>query len=338
MKNIFYYLIILVAFMHSSSNVLVLSPYSSIDSEFLHENDIETINTLFVDALKQYIDDIDVSNDICSDDDCALTALSETNNDEVIYTRLQKLGSKIIFLASILDSEKSFNSKVTALSIEDMDQVCLRLAKSVALRQTLDESADIDNITEEDEEDVARRKSLGRTGISFGYFYPFEGIEYTYENNWPLEGTSTDINHKYFKVNFNYYHEFKNNSALMYEFGGASPGLLFLDLNFMKFKNKVDTSPFYGGGIGLYNVVKNSSLDNRNDDSGVCLNLQVGALLYRTYDFNVLVRGKFVQIFNDDFDRGIMIDVGVLWKRSQKSRDRNTIYRFPILEAILNNN
>ena len=76
MKNIFYYLIILVAFMHSSSNVLVLSPYSSIDSEFLHENDIETINTLFVDALKQYIDDIDVSNDICSDYDCALKALS----------------------------------------------------------------------------------------------------------------------------------------------------------------------------------------------------------------------------------------------------------------------
>ena len=335
MKNIIYYFIGVIACIHASSSALVLSPYSTIDSEFLHENDIETINALFVDALKQYIDDVNLSEDICSDDDCALSALSKTQNDEVIYSRLQKLGSKIIFLASILDSEKSFNTKVTALSIEDMDQVALRLAKSVALRQTLDESADIENITEQDEKDMARRKSLGRTGVSFGYFFPFEGIEHTYGNQWPDEGTTTDINQKFFKINFNYYHEFKNNSALMYEFGGASPGLMFLDLNFMKFKNKLDTSPFYGGGVGLFNVNKNRTLENRNDDSGIGLNLQVGALLYRTYDFNVLIRAKFVQIFNDDFDRGVMIDLGVQWKRSNRERNRGSIYRFPLLEALL---
>lgn len=338
MKNIIYYFIGLIVCVHASSSALVLSPYSTIDSEFLHENDVETINALFVDALKQYINDVNPSEDVCSDDDCALSALSKTQNDEVIYSRLQKLGSKIIFLASILDSEKSFNSKVTALSIEDMDQVALRLAKSVALRQTLDESADIENITEQDEKDMARRKSLGRTGISFGYFFPFEGIEHTYENHWPDEGTTTDINQKFFKVNFNYYHEFKNNSALMYEFGGASPGLLFLDLNFMKFKNKLDTSPFYGGGVGLFNVNKNRTFDNRNDDSGIGFNIQAGVLLYRTYDFNVLIRAKFVQIFNDDFDRGVMIDLGVQWKRSNRERNRGSIYRFPLLEAILNNN
>ena len=318
-----------------NSNALVLSTYSSIDSKFLDENDIETINTLFVDALKQYIDTIDTSDDICSDDDCALDALSKSRNDEVIYSRLQKLGSKIIFLASILNSEKSFNSKVTALSIEDMDQVALRLAKSIALRQTLDESADIENITEQDEKDVARRKSLGRTGVSFGYFFPFEGIEHTYENHWPDEGTTTDINQKFFKFNFNYYHEFKNNTALMYEFGGASPGFLFLDLNFMRFQNKIDNSPFYGGGIGLFNVNKNRTFENRNDDSGIGFNIQAGVLLYRTYDFNVLLRAKFVQILNDDFDRGIMFDVGVQWKRSERSRNSRTLYRFPILEALL---
>tara|TARA_Y100000768_G_scaffold126774_1_gene94063 strand:- start:3005 stop:3985 length:981 start_codon:yes stop_codon:yes gene_type:complete len=317
-----------------NSNTLVLSTYSSIDSQFLDENDIETINALFVDALKQYIDTIDTSDDICSDDDCALDALSKSSNDEVIYSRLQKLGSKIIFLASILDQEKSFNSKVTALSIEDMDQVALRLAKSIALRQTLDESADIENITEQDEKDVARRKSLGRTGISFGYFFPFEGIEHTYENHWPDQGTTTDINHKFFKINLNYYHEFKNNSALMYEFGGASPGFMFLDLNFMKFKNKVDTSPFYGGGVGLFNIVKDITYDNRNDDGGIGLNLQAGVLLYRTYDFNVLIRAKFIQLLNDDFDRGIMFDVGVQWKRSERSTNTRTIYRFPLLEAL----
>ena len=102
----------------------------------------------------------------------ALDALSKSGNDEVIYSRLQKLGSKIIFLASILDSEKSFNSKVTALSIEDMDQVALRLAKSVALRQTLDESADIENITEQDEKDVARREKFRKDWSFFWLLFP----------------------------------------------------------------------------------------------------------------------------------------------------------------------
>ena len=40
-----------------------------------------------------------------------------------------------------------------------MEQVCRRLSKSIALRQTLEESADIDNITEQEEEEVARRRS-----------------------------------------------------------------------------------------------------------------------------------------------------------------------------------
>ena len=44
-------LIIILVFMLSAifgnSNVLVLSTYSSIDSQFLDENDIETINALF---------------------------------------------------------------------------------------------------------------------------------------------------------------------------------------------------------------------------------------------------------------------------------------------------
>ena len=56
MKNIFY--CIFISFAFTNSSVLVLSPYSNIDSEFLHQNDIETINTLFVDALKQHIDNI----------------------------------------------------------------------------------------------------------------------------------------------------------------------------------------------------------------------------------------------------------------------------------------
>ena len=101
----------------------------------------------------------------------------------------------------------------------------------------------------------------------------------------------------------------------------------------MRFQNKLDTSPFYGGGIGLFNVNKNRTFENRNDDSGIGFNIQAGVLLYRTYDFNVLLRAKFVQILNDDFDRGIMIDLGVQWKRSDQPKSRSPISLFPVFQS-----
>ncbi len=56
-----------------------------------------------------------------------------------------------------------------------------------------------------------------------------------------------------FKYSLNYYSEFNNNTALLAEMALAFP-ITSLDLNFIKFQNKIDTSPFYGGGIGFYTV------------------------------------------------------------------------------------
>ena len=137
--------------MNENSKVLVLSPYSTIDFNHLDESDLKTINNLFVDGLNQYIDNIETLDVSCSNDDCALSQLSNTANDEIVYMHLQKLGSKIIFSATILNSETSFKSKTTAMSVEDMENVCLRLSKSIALKQTLEEAADIENITQKED-------------------------------------------------------------------------------------------------------------------------------------------------------------------------------------------
>ena len=338
MKKLIFYFIVSLAFMNENSNILVLSPHSTIDSEDLDEGDINTINMLFIEGLNEHLNNIESSDVSCANDECALQELYETGNDEVVYTRLQKLGSKIIFLASILDSNNSFDSKATAMSVEDMEQVCRRLSKSIALRQTLEESADIDNITEQEEEEVARRRSLGRIGLSAGYFIPFDELVYT-ETSWDWDDGDVTDETKYpqlFKINYNYYNEFKNNTALLFEFGMAPPILYHIDLNFMKFENKLDTSPFYGGGVGFYSVRENDDYSSDSSDGGMCLNLQAGLVLYRTYDLNVLLRTKFIQILNEDLDRGIVFDVGVQWKMRAPNRGNQTVIvnRFPILEAI----
>ena len=336
MRNLFIYFICLsFVFMNDKLNILVLSSHTDISPEYLDASDISTINSLFVDGLQPYFDDIEFSEVSCSDDACALQELSATDNDEVVYTRLQKLGTKIIFSASILDPENSFDSKATAMSIEDMQKVCLRLSKSIALRQTLDEAADIDNITEEDEEDIARRRSLGRIGLSGGVLIPFEKYTYT-ENNW--DGTSTEESYSSsLKLNYTYYNEFKNNTGILFEGGFAAPRVTFMDLNFIKFENKLDTSPFYGGGVGYYNFPRDDDFDNSN--AGISINLQAGLMLYRTYNMNVILRAKFVQVFNEELDRSLMFDIGLQWKvKSRPPRDAGytrVVNRYPILDIIL---
>ena len=177
-RLLFYFIIISAVFMNESSNILILSPYSTIDSNYLDENDVGTINSLFIEGFNQYMDNIETLDVSCFDDDCALEELSKTGNDEVVYMQLQKLGSKIIFSATILDVQTSFKSKITAMSVEDMENVCLRLSKSIALKQTLEEAADIENITQKEEQEDARRESLARIGVSIGYVFPNRAITY----------------------------------------------------------------------------------------------------------------------------------------------------------------
>ena len=329
--------------MNNESSVLVLKSYTDISPEYLDSNDINTINSLFLDGLNEYFVHIESSEVSCFDDECALLELSNTSNDEVVYTRLQKLGTKIIFSASILDSSNSFDSKATAMSIEDMEKVCLRLSKSIALRQTLEEAADIDNNTEEDEEEASRRKSLGRVGLTAGYFFPFDKLVYEDHEFFDPDDPEIKEYSNLFKFSWNYYNEFNNNTGLLFEIGAAPPVVTFIDLNFLKFENKLDTSPYYGGGLGFYTIKKNNDWSEMSIsdsyDGGMCLNLQAGVVLYRTYDLNVILRGKLVQIFNEDMDRGVMFDVGVQWKVKSRSR-RDTGYtrvvnRYPILDIIL---
>ena len=334
-KILFYFVVVSFVFMNENSKVLVLSPYSTIDSNYLDENDLKTINNLFTEGLDQHLNNIETIDVSCSNDDCALLELSKTANDEIIYTQLQKLGSKIIFSATILNSETSFKSKTTAMSVEDMENVCLRLSKSIALKQTLEEAADIENITQKEEQEYARRESLARIGISIGYAFPNKAITYR-DYQYSIWGDNDEYTEKKYsqmlKYSLNYYNEFKNNTALLCELGIATP-IFLMDLNFLKFRNKVDTSPFYGFGVGFYSVANDDRMTSDSRDEGLSLNAQYGVVLYRTYNINVLARVKYVHIFNEDSDGAIMFDVGVQWKNKR----REVVNRYPILEGIFRN-
>lgn len=335
MKNIYIYLFF-VSIIFSTENVIVYRPESNFESDFLGQDDADTIHSLFIDGLSLYFEEIIVSDKVCSDKNCALNDTIKA--DIVVFYKLQKLGSNIIFSSTRLSSEESFSTKLTAKNIEDMEQVCLRISKSVALKESIDSAADVDNITETDSDEPKRRTSLGRVGLSGGIFIPFSDYEYTESSYFSSSETKKYSN--LVKFNYSYLSEFKNNTALLIEGGFASPRVSFMDLNFIKFENKEDTSPFYGAGIGYYSLPRESGYNP--NDSGPAISLQVGMILYRTYNLNVILRSKFIQIFNNEKDRGLIFDVGVHWKIKYPSKIQRShpkvINRYPILDIILGRN
>ena len=148
--------LLFVGYTFSQSNVLLLSTTSS---GSLSITDLHTIEVLFVDGLKQNgIHTITTSEVSCSENECAKNELAKTDKSDVIYMNVQTLGSKIIVKASIINNSSSFSERVTVTNIEDMENASIRLAKAIALRETIDVVADLDNIMSSETEASERRE------------------------------------------------------------------------------------------------------------------------------------------------------------------------------------
>ena len=318
MKNLLLSLLF-VCYSFSQSNVLLLSTTSS---GSLSITDLHTIEVLFVDGLKQNgIHAITKSEVSCSENECAKNELAKTDKSDVIYMNVQTLGSKIIVKASIINNSSSFSERVTVKNIEDMEKASIRLAKAIALRETIDVVAELDNIMSIETEAADRRESVGRIGFSLGYLYP-SNKSFVYSN---------DKYSQIIKLGSSYYDEFNNNTALLAEATYYMPNSLGIDANLLKFINKNNISPFIGGGIGMHWVSRGDDLENSYGDdtedadyrrSGVTVNCQTGAVFFRTYNVNLIARLQYIYIFNSNNDNGIVLDF-TLVRKPRPMNNRN---------------
>jgi hypothetical protein len=243
----------------------------------------------------------------CKERACALKAARESNADAVIYSSVNRLGSKWVFNSALLNAPDSsvFNLRLTALSIEDFEALTLRMADALLHGKTLEQAATVDNVTQKEEtKQPERRRSLVSTGVSLGYMYPTDArnfnnnsavIRIAIENNWELRN------------------DLLLNSELVWGAFGASIGA---DLNLDYVFSRSDYSPFLGGGLGLH-FVNSADLGNNQRHSGPAVNAQGGILLFRTYDVHVMLRGQYQVIFNEDEAQCFIINAGFTFgKRS----------------------
>ncbi|MAR15063.1 MAG: hypothetical protein CMG21_01210, partial [Candidatus Marinimicrobia bacterium] len=278
-----------------SADYLFLKTYSNItNSEVLDKNDLESIDILFEEELSSYdFGSVINSSNSCPDNQCAIEELKKIDSQFIVYTRIIKLGDKLRYSGTILSKEGVvFNTKLIVMNASEMEEGVMRLVKSIALRESIDDVADIDNIVPSESVESDRIKSFYKTGASIGYIYPL-GSSYASRKtqyNWPDEDGMIESNQSQkIKISAMYMYDFKENESLLIEGLGyfGEPTSFGLNASYIKYQNKENFSPYIGGGIGLQWVPYCSGYDCENDfnkpedhrKSGISLNAQAGYMM-----------------------------------------------------------
>ncbi len=294
--------ILCAAGMASAESLLLLPIVGEMDNAA----DLKTVNRLYRDVIESQFKGSTLPAETgpgCAERDCALHAAQEARADEVIYSTLNRLGSKWVFSSTLLKIDGSaFNQRLTALSVEDFEAVTQRMSDALLNHRTTEQVASLDNIVQKEEKEPERRRSLSASGVALGYLYPsnpenFNGydqvIRVAFMNTW----------------------EMRNNLLLDGEVvWGVPDASIGADLSLLYVFNRSDYSPFLGGGVGLHAVQALVSDPNRRS-SGPALNFQGGMLLFRTYDVHVMLRGQYQIIFNDDVAQGFGISAGFTFRQ-----------------------
>lgn len=306
----------------TAKKVLVLP----VAADELSAGDRAAINRLFRDAVEHRSPHtVVLGKAACEDRACALAAAREAGADEVVHSSLYRLGSKLIFAATVTDTSGGapFSQRLTAGSVEDLETVSLRMADALATRRSTEQVASLDNITaRESEKEPERRLSLYHGGMALGYLFPVgNSFSYVEEDEFSSARTRHQYEQMVRLVWMNSW-EFRNNLGLGVDVTWSTPYAFGADLNLRYMLTRNDISPFVGGGLGLHYVKSDEGIsgDGEKRNSGPAVNVQGGLMLFRTYDVNVMLRGQYQVVFNSDVDHGPAIDVGVSFRDRDKGK------------------
>ncbi|MDH4210556.1 MAG: hypothetical protein OEV79_03840 [candidate division WOR-3 bacterium] len=229
----------------------------------------------------------------CYQTTCAVEAGMQANVEQVIYGSVSTLGEKHIVQLSVVNvatGQIIWAGSLAAKSAEDLDTVVKRLAKSISERKKVEETVEVELVTEEEEKEPLRRRVFHTVGFTSGMFTPLAGY---------------------------------GESGLMYHFGGlywyetphlvaeiaghfAFPGDLgdtegnvgeasFPEVSLLYMVSKKDISPYFGGGLGFGWIIVDYEDPNLPEESryGLTLNAGGGIVFFRTYDIRLMLDARY---------------------------------------------
>jgi TolB-like protein len=241
----------------------------------------------------------------CEELACAIEIGKQANATKVVYGSLNKLGEKVILqytLADVSTGQTLISDDLSAMQVEDLDQVVKRVAMSIVQQTPVDKTVQVGLVTEQESQEAKTRKANTSTGIAWGYLYPQKG----YDDREPV-----------FVWDFRSVYELRHIAvdAVM----GLRQGFA-MNVSVLYVPGLKDFSPFAGAGVGFHGVSHeqyyngyNYSPDGSNKkQDGFEFVIKGGLLAFRTYDFRVVATVEYTMTFNDYNDRAIVLTLGVM--------------------------
>ncbi len=236
----------------------------------------------------------------------AVEAGNKLNADNVLLCKFVALGEKIIVQYTLLDvpSEKVLLlDQANSITVEDLDAVMKRIAMSITSLETIEKTAEVGAIIDDETFEPRRRMARKFGGFSFGYVYPQHGYD----------GTE-----KSFSVDFRTGAELKNYSIGMVI--AARKGFAMnVFANYLM--SKKDFCPYIGGAFGFHWVSHNryTTYDynytgryEEMEDDGFEITANAGFKAFRTYNFQILVNLAYSYTLNDYDDKAFVFTIGFL--------------------------
>lgn len=240
-----------------------------------------------------------IGEESCDDIQCAVDAGKYLNTDQVFFCKMNPLGEKIIVQYYLIDIPSGKNllvEQTTALSMEDLENVMKRVAKSIVNVKPFAESVEVGNVTETESIESLRRASRYNFGLTFGYLFPQSGYD--------------DDKDKSFIFNLHFDYELPDYAVgLML---GIRHGFA-MNVYGEYLITKTDVCPYIGGAFGFHWVAHEDFLFNEEKTGdGFELTLNGGLRLFHTYNFQVVLNFEYIMTFNDYNDKAFVFTIGIL--------------------------
>lgn len=236
----------------------------------------------------------------------------ERGADKLVMGSLAKLGEKLIVSLRLWDVKSEsleYSDRLTAATVEDLDKVLERAAWGIAERKGLEATARVGRITEAEVPRFRTRAPLINPSLRVGYLYP---LIFAGDRDLMLSGD--------FALGYETPQIFTE--AIIGGSTGESGGEFRFDILVYKIFSQKDFAPFLGGGAGVHQVwyYKPTTYDwgpynQRVSQDGPALSIAGGLMAFRTYDFRLLLSGRYTLTFarlgQEPIQHGLTMTLGL---------------------------
>jgi hypothetical protein len=214
--------------------------------------------------------------------------------DKLLMGSLAQLGEKLIVSLRLWDVKSEsleYSDRLTAATIEDLDKVLERAAFGIAEAKRIEATAQVGRITEAEVPRFRTRAPLINPSLRVGYLYPLFSA---WDQELILSGD--------FALGYETPQFFTE--GIIGGSNAESGGEFRFDILVYKIFSQKDLAPFLGGGAGIHQVwyYKPVTYDwgtynERVSQDGPALNIAGGIMAFRTYDFRLLLSGRYTLTF-----------------------------------------